>query len=354
MEEKQIRLLKKLTEANGVPGQEEEVREIMSKELEDVADTITKDNLGSFIAQKNNDATSPRIMIAGHMDEVGFIVKKIDKNGFIKFQNLGGWWSHSLLSQEVKIITSKGDEITGVIGAKPPHLLEPEERKKVLKIKDMFIDIGASSKEDVENAGIKIGDMIVPKVDFEKLVNKKYLKSKAFDNRLGCAASIEVMNNLHNEPSNIYSVGSVQEEVGMRGASTVTEKIKPDIAFTVDATIAKDTPNISDDENKLGNGPLVVVMDAVCIGNKKLRDFALKIVDELNINVELEINDKGGTDAGNVHKNGEGVPTLGFSIPTRYIHTHSSIIHYDDYKNLVKLITEITKRIDNEFVKDIL
>lgn len=355
MRNEQINLLKKLTEANGIPGQEEEVRKIMQSELENNSEStdvhISTDNLGSLIAKKGVKLNNrPRIMISSHMDEVGFIVKKIDENGFIKFHNLGGWWSHSLLSQEVYVINSKGKKITGVIGSKPPHLLENEEKNKVVKLKNMFIDIGASSKEEVHESGIELGDMIVPKLHFEVLYNKNYLKSKAFDNRVGCATALEVFKNIDNNTFELCIAGTVQEEVGLRGSSTATYKINPDIAINVDVTLAKDTPNISENENKLGNGPIIVFMDVTHLADKRLKDLAIKTAKELDLNVNLEINEKGGTDAGRIHMNNEGVPTIGFSIPGRYIHTHSSIINYNDYNQLVELVTKFTEKLGrNEY-----
>lgn len=349
---KKIKLLKELTDVNGVPGQEGEVRKLMVSKLEGVADEITKDKLGSFIAikkavQVDKRIKQPKVMIAGHMDEVGFMVKKIDDNGFIKFQTLGGWWGHILLAQEVTITTSDNNKIDGVIGSTPPHLLKGNARDNVVKPEDMFIDIGITSKKEVEKLNIKPGDMITPKVEFQQMSDENYLKAKAFDNRVGCGVAIEVMKNLKdNCPVELYSVGTVQEEVGLRGAGTVANKIKPDVAFVVDVTLAGDMPGVSGVDGKLGGGPMVVLMDATCLGNKKLRDLAVEMAKELDINIEFEIFDKGGTDAGRIHMSGEGVPTLGFAVPSRYIHSHTSMIHYKDYKNLIKLITEMTKKID--------
>jgi len=354
--EESKKLLKNLTDLNGVPGDEGQVRKAMKEELKDIADNINVDGIGSIIAYKQSPdntlgSNKPKVMIAGHMDEVGFMVKSIDDNGFIKFQTLGGWWGHVLLAQEVTITTDSGETIDGVVGSTPPHLLESSVRDKVVKPDKMFIDLGLSSKEEVEELGIKIGDMITPKVEFQEMANKNFLKAKAFDNRIGCGVAIEVMKNLKdNCPVNLYSVGTVQEEVGLRGAGTSAYSVDPDVAFVVDVTLAGDTPNTTGADTKLGDGPVVVLMDGTCIGNKKLKNLAVQVAKDLDMKINFEILTKGGTDAGRIHMTKGGVPTLGFAIPSRYIHSHTSMIHYQDYKDLVTLITEMTKRIDANFL----
>jgi putative aminopeptidase FrvX len=355
---KKLELLKELTDANGAPGNETQVRKVMEKHLENVADVITNDKLGSFIGIKYENVNkgdfqekAPRVMVAGHMDEVALLLKKIDERGFIKFQPLGGWWGHVVLGQEFNIITEDNKIITGVVGSTPPHILEPGARDKVMKLENMFIDIGVKDKDEAENLGLQIGDIIIPKVEFERMGNKDYLKAKAFDNRVGCGVAIEVMKNLDKEcPVELYSVGTVQEEVGLRGATTSANKVKPDVAFVVDVTLAGDMPGVSGIDAKLGGGPLVILMDAMTLGHRGLSKLAMKVAKDLEMNVEFDIMPKGGTDAGRIHISGEGVPTLGFAVASRYIHSHCSMIHYQDYKDLIKLITEMCKRIDWELI----
>ena len=350
---KKLQLLKTLCEANGVPGQEIQVRKIMTNELKDIADKIEIDGLGSFIASKNSKSDfSPKVMIAGHMDEVGFMVKKIDDNGFITFQTLGGWWGHVLLGQAVTITTDEGKLVHGVIGSTPPHLLEGNAKNNVVKPDKMYIDLGVKSKKKVEKLGVQIGDMITPRVEFERMADKNYLKGKAFDNRIGCGVAIEVMKNLQDEcPVNLYSVGTVQEEVGIRGAGTSANHIKPDVAFVVDVTLAGDTPGSIGADAKLGNGVVISLMDYYTISNKGLIKLVRETAKELNINIEYKIDTNGGTDAGKIHQSGSGVPTVGFAIPSRYIHSHNSMIHYQDYKDLITLITSLCKKIDMDTVK---
>src|SRR5690625_870863 len=229
-----LKMFKALTDANAVPGNEKEARLVMEQYIAPYADNVYTDQLGSLIAEKTGDENGPKIMVAGHLDEVGFMVTRIDKDGFIYFQTLGGWWSQVMLAQRVTIM-SKGGDVTGVIGSKPPHILTPEARKKPVKIEDMFIDVGASSKEEAESFGIRPGDSIVPYFEFTQLKNEKMLLAKAWDNRIGCAIAIEVLKQLKDEdhPNIVYGVGTVQEEFVLRGARTSAHKIKPDIDLGV-------------------------------------------------------------------------------------------------------------------------
>ncbi|WP_077619025.1 M42 family metallopeptidase [Bacillus sinesaloumensis] len=351
-----LTMLKDLTDAKGIPGNEREPREVMKKYITPYSDEISYDGLGSLIAKKEGNPNGPKIMISGHLDEVGFMVTQIDEKGFLRFQTVGGWWSQVMLAQRVTVVTSKGD-ITGVIGSKPPHILSPEARKKPVEIKDMFIDIGASSREQALEFGVKPGDQIVPYFEFTVMNNEKMLLAKAWDNRIGCAIAIDVLKYLKNEehPNMVYGVGSVQEEVGLRGAKTAATMIKPDIAIAVDVGIAGDTPGISEKEalSKMGKGPQIILYDASMVSHKGLRDFVVGVADELNVPYQFDAIAGGGTDAGSIHITLEGVPSLAITIATRYIHSHAGILHRDDYENAVKLIAEVIKRLDQETVNKI-
>ncbi|MCA0147359.1 MULTISPECIES: M42 family metallopeptidase [Rossellomorea] len=351
-----LTMLKDLTDAKGVPGNEREVREVMKKYIEPFADEVTTDNLGSLIAKKVGDENGPKIMVAGHLDEVGFMITQIDSKGFLRFQTVGGWWSQVMLAQRVTIVTSQG-EVTGVIGSKPPHILPPEARKKPVDIKDMFIDIGASSREEVLEWGVKPGDMVVPHFEFTVMNNEKMLLAKAWDNRIGCAIAIDVLRNLKDasHPNVVYGVGTVQEEVGLRGARTAAAKIQPDIGFGVDVGIAGDTPGVSDKEasSKMGEGPQIILYDASMVSHKGLRDFVTDTADEHNIPYQFDAIAGGGTDSGAIHLTANGVPALSITIATRYIHSHAAMLHRDDYENAVKLITEVIKKLDSDTVAKI-
>lgn len=352
-----LTMLKELTDAKGIPGNEREPRQVMEKFIAPFADKIEYDNLGSLIAEKIGDANGPKIMVAGHLDEVGFMISKIDDKGFLSFQTVGGWWSQVMLAQRVTIVTRKGDTITGVIGSKPPHILTADARKKAVDVKDMFIDIGASSKEEAMEWGVLPGDMVVPHFEFTVMNNEKLLLAKAWDNRIGCAIAIDVLKGLKDEkhPNIVYGVGTVQEEVGLRGAKTATAQVKPDIGFAVDVGIAGDTPGITSKEStsKMGAGPQIILFDASMVSHKGLRDFVIDTAEENNIPYQFEMIPGGGTDAGSMHISVNGVPALSIGIATRYIHSHAGILHRDDFENTVKLIVEVIKKLDRDAVNKI-
>ena len=346
-----------LVTARGVPGNEEEVREVFTQYAQPHADQILQDGLGSIIAEKKGPEDAPKIMFAGHLDEVGFMVTRITDDGFIKFQTLGGWWNQVLLGQQVEIKTSKDDILHGVIGSKPPHVLTAEARKKPYKIEDMFIDIGAADKEEAQKWGVQPGNMIVPYSPYRRLNDTKFLLAKAWDNRIGVAVALKVLENLSQEErvNSLYAVGNVQEEVGLRGAKTATNRINPDITFALDTGTAGDTPGMTPEEadSKLGKGPQIIIYDASMIAHKELRDFVVAVAEELDIPFQYTVIPGGGTDAGSQHVSGHGIPSLAITVPTRYLHSHSSVIHEDDFENTVKLVEEVIRRLDAEQVHQI-
>lgn len=351
-----LTMLKDLTDARGIPGNEREVRGVMKKYIQEYSDEVFTDNLGSLVAKKVGLENGPKIMIAGHLDEVGFMITQIDDKGFLRFQTVGGWWSQVMLAQRVTIVTKKGD-VTGIIGSKPPHILSPDARKKPVEIKDMFIDIGASSRDEAMEFGVKPGDQVVPYFEFTVMNNEKMLLAKAWDNRIGCAIAIDVLKNLNgiDHPNVVYGVGTVQEEVGLRGARTSANLVEPDIAFGVDVGIAGDTPGVSDKEasSKMGEGPQIILYDASMVSHKGLRDLVTGTADELAIPYQFDAIAGGGTDSGAIHISANGVPALSITIATRYIHSHAAMLHRDDYENAVKLITEVVKRLDRKTVDKI-
>jgi putative aminopeptidase FrvX len=345
-------LLKELAEAFGPPGHESEIASILKKHLRGLGQ-VTQDGLGSIICKKTGKADEPRIMFAGHMDEVGFMVKSIDKDGFIKFLPMGGWWGHVLLGHRVRIRTRKGD-IIGVIGSKPPHELKDEERKKVLGLGEMFIDVGATSSFDVrKRLGIRAGDPIVPEAGFEVMANDRLYLAKAIDNRMGCGLVVEVLRRIAKtpHPNTVYGVATAMEEVGLRGAQTSVASVKPDVAIALDVGIAHDTPGTAEDgEEKLGGGVGILAYDATMIPSVPLRNLAIDICERQKIPYQIGTVERGGTDAGRFHVYDTGVPSLCVFIPTRYIHSHSTIMDRRDYDAAVKLLVELTKRLDKKTV----
>ncbi|GAA0374181.1 M42 family metallopeptidase [Bacillus horti] len=353
MNEKTFQLFKKLTETPGAPGFEHQVRALMREELSKYTDEIVQDGLGSIFGVKRGDEKGPTVMVAGHMDEVGFMVTQITEQGFIRFQTLGGWWSQVLLAQRVQIITDKG-AVEGVIGSIPPHVLTDEQRNKPTDIKNMFIDIGADDKEDAEKIGIRPGQQIVPVCPFTPLANPKKIMAKAWDNRYGCGLAIELLEELQNEstPNVLYSGAHVQEEVGLRGAATSANMIQPDIFFALDAGPANDILGVSDGFGKIGKGALLRIYDRSMITHKGLREFVLDTAETENIPYQFFIS-QGGTDAGRVHISGNGVPSAVIGICSRYIHSHAAIAHVDDYAAAKQLLVSLVKKMDHSTVETI-
>jgi endoglucanase len=342
--------LKELVEADGAPGFESDVAAVMERHLKGVG-KFSRDRLGSLICEKKGAAAGPRIMLAGHLDEVGFMVKSVSKDGFVKFLPLGGWWGHVVLGQRLRIKTRKGD-VLGVVGSKSPHELRDEERKKVIEIRDMFIDVGATSDWDVKKKlDIRPGDPIVPESHFTVMANPNLMLAKAWDNRMGCALAAETVRGLQNttHPNTVYAVATAQEEVGLRGAGTSAFKINPDVGIALDVGIAHDTPG-TEGEEKLGGGPLVVVYDSSVIPNRKLLDLVIDTARLLKIPLQFETVERGGTDAGRIHMNAEGVPSIAMGVAARYIHSHVSIIDRRDVDRTVKLLIALVKRLDRKTV----
>jgi putative aminopeptidase FrvX len=342
-------LLKELTEANGVSGYEKDVRLIMERRFEAFG-SVSRDKLGSIIGIQRGSSETPRILIAAHMDEIGFMVRMVTKEGFIKFVPLGGWPNQHLPAQRVKIQTSS-EPVIGVIGTPPPHLLRDKDRNTTPDKKEMFIDIGATSKEEVDETGVRVGDPIIPITDFTILsVKEPTYMAKAFDDRVGCALLVSVMESLADgdHPNTVYGVGTVQEEVGLRGATTSAEVVDPDVAIILDIGPIGDVPGIKPDESstRLGGGPNLLVYDTRMIPNLKLRDLVIDTARELDIPLQLDTLEFGGYDGGAIHVHKSGVPTVVIALPTRHAHSHNSIIRRDDYDRASTLVSALVRRLD--------
>ncbi|WP_430784699.1 M42 family metallopeptidase [Virgibacillus flavescens] len=344
-------LFKTLTELQGAPGNEHLVRKFMKGELEKYSDNVIQDNLGGVFGVRNGDG--PKVMVAGHMDEVGFMVTNITENGMLRFQTLGGWWNQVMLAQRVQIMTENGP-IVGVIGSIPPHNLTPEQRKKPMEIKNMLIDIGADDKEDAHKIGIKPGQAVVPICPFTPMANEKKILAKAWDNRYGCGLSVELLKELQNEtlPNQLYSGATVQEEVGLRGAQVAANMIQPDIFYALDASPANDMSGDKKEFGQLGKGALLRIFDRTMITHRGIKDFILDTAESNDIPYQYFIS-QGGTDAGRVHVSNDGVPSAVIGICSRYIHTSASMIHVDDYAAAKELIVKLVKSTDKNTVEQI-
>ncbi|MGL5415894.1 MAG: M42 family metallopeptidase [Clostridium sp.] len=341
-----INILKELSNADGISGYEKEVSRITKGYFEKYTDEISYDNLGSIIGIRKGSKKGKKIMISAHMDEVGFIVRGITKEGYIKLLPIGGWWGHVIPAQMMRITTESGEKIKGVVISKAPHGMSKEEKEKVIEPKNLYIDLGVDNRGEVLSLGVKIGDMITPDVDFSVMNNKNYFLGKAFDDRVGLGIIIEILKILENEKidSEVYGVGSVQEEVGIRGARTATNLIKPDLAIAIDVTKSLDTP-FEEKGIGIGEGINITMADALTMGNKEMIKKMKEICEEFSLDFNMDCMMDGGTDACNIHKTGAGVKAMTISIPTRYMHSPRLVIHKKDYLDTVKLLVEFIKRI---------
>lgn len=353
LNEQTLELFKTLTELQGAPGNEHLVRKFMKEQLAQYSDEMVQDKLGSIFGLKKGDENGPTVMVAGHMDEVGFMVSTITENGMIRFQTLGGWWSQVLLAQRVQIMTDNGPVI-GVIGSIPPHLLDEAKRSKPMEISNMLIDIGADDREDAVKIGIRPGQQVVPICPFTPMANPKKILAKAWDNRYGCGLAIELLKEVKGEklPNILYSGATVQEEVGLRGAQTAANMINPDIFFALDASPANDMSGDKKEFGHLGKGTLLRILDRSMVTHRGMREFVLDTAETHNIPYQYFIS-QGGTDAGRVHTSNNGVPSAVIGICSRYIHTAASIVHVDDYAAAKELLVKLVKACDKTTVDTI-
>ncbi len=342
-------LLKRLSDAHGISGYEDDIREMIRSELEDQVDEIKVDKLGNIICVKNGSEFKE--MVAAHMDEIGFMVKFIDDNGYIRFTPIGGWFSQIALGQRVILHGRKG-RVYGVIGCKPPHLMKNEERKKAVEFKDMFIDVGASSKDEVLDMGIEVGTPIT--IDRELVeIGKSKLTGKALDNRAGVAVMIQAIKETKSDAT-IYAVGTVQEEVGLKGARVSAFAIEPDVAIATDVCVATDFPGAESAhmDIKLGKGPAITIVDASgrgLIASKRVLEWLRETAEKYNIPYQLEVAEGGTTDATAIHLTKAGIPTGVISVPARYIHSPVEVIDLEDLKNCALLVARALERAEKYF-----
>ena len=350
-EKPSIDLLRRLTLAAGAPGAEDEVRALVREALDGVG-TLSYDRLGSILCEVTGAKPGPRVVLDAHLDEVAFLVQSVSREGKLQFVPLGGWWGHVLLGHRVNVLVEGGAKIPGVIGSKPPHFLSPAERDKVLKIEAMYVDVGASTVDQVAALGIRVGDPIVPHAEFIELAPADILSSKAFDNRAGVGLLCEVMQELSDRkpPGTVVGVGAVQEEVGCRGAVTASELARPDVAIVLEGTPADDLPGFSERQAVLGKGPQIRFFDPTAISNRRLVRLTEEVARQHEVPLQIAVRRSGGTDASSIHRHAHGVPTVVIGVPARYIHTHTSLIHWQDYVQARHLVLELVLRLDEKTV----
>jgi len=347
-----LKNLKDLTMLNGISGQEKKVNNYIKENIQGIVDKIENDNLGTLIAYKGTKG--PKIMLAGHVDEIGLMVTEITKEGFVKFQPIGGWLTSVMLAQKWDINTDKG-VVKAITGARPPHVLSYADRCKNPDMKNLFLDLGVYNKEEVERLGVKIGDMVTPHGDFEVLANEDFIVAKALDNRVGALVVMKVIEALKNNPNQCVGAFTVQEEVGLRGAQTSTNKIKPVIAVAVDTGIADDVPgDVNNSAQVLGKGPQISCYDGGLIPHKALRELIIKIARDNNIPFQEPKPTGGETDGSAIHLRNEGAATIVIGVPTRYLHSHTSVVNKKDIQSTIQLLVLLVQQLDDKKVQEIL
>ncbi len=336
-------LLKELSEAFGVSGHEGAVRTLILDSIQDLVDKHRVDALGNVIAFKKGDGESrPKVMIAAHMDEVGLMIMHIEKDGWLRFHPVGAVDSRVLLAKKVLI---GDDRVPGVIGITPIHLLDPKARDQVVKFKDLAIDIGVSSKEEAEKR-VKPGDYATFDVAFGEMGGPlRTVKGKAFDDRAGCAAMIELLRERYT--FDLYAVFTVQEEIGGRGARVAAHAIAPDVALALEGTICDDMPKKRDlsSTTTLGAGPAITLMDRSMIADRSLVSLLAETAEEKGIAYQFKQPGRGSTDAGAIHLSGEGVPSAVVSVPVRNLHAPVTLLSLNDLDGTVQLMRESLHRL---------
>ena len=372
MDDESLKFLEQLSNSFGPSGFEREPARMIRDYVGRFSDGISNDGLGSLLFTKRGGSEKPVVLLPAHVDEVGFIVTSIDKLGYLTFNQLGDWFDQVLLGQRVKIRTSSG-MISGVIAAKPPHLLPAEARSKVVTADKMFIDVGASNEDEAKAMGVKIGDPVVPDSLYATIEKKIFTEGKkkgsdivaigkAFDNRAGAFIAAEVFRVLKEKrishPNTVVGAATTQEEVGLRGARTTAYVVKPDVCITLDVDLAGDVPGIEfkDAPARMGLGPAICVYDTSMIPNEGLLRYVLGVADRAKIPYQLSQSGFEGadTDAGIVHVSNAGCPTIVIGVPVRHMHAHAGMMSLKDVENTVKLLVEVIRKLDGKKVSSFL
>lgn len=348
-----IKLIEELSNAYGAPGFEDDVIDVVLKHKGKLK--AKRDNLKNlYLYPDNYDDSKPTVMLDAHLDEVAFIVSYIDSNGLLGIEMLGRWEWYNVSAHLFVVRSRNGDYVKGIIGSKPPHFLTPEERENGLKMADLKVDVGATSRDEVIHSfGIEVGAPIVPYVQFDYNENNKTMLGKAFDNRLGCAAVIDTLKALENEdlPVNVVGALASQEEVGLRGATVTVNRVDPDFAIVFEGTPSDDYAKpVELSQARMGHGPQIRHKDSSYIANEEWIKLANKVSADNAISVQHAVREDGGTNAGKIHLNNLGVPVLVLGVPSRYAHTHHLFASFEDYTHTVNLAVESIKTIDQKFL----
>ncbi|MBL0387965.1 M42 family metallopeptidase [Tumebacillus sp. ITR2] len=334
-------LLKRLTEAVGPSGFEDEIRQVIYEEIKDHVDHVYTDVLGNLIAEKHGTRPGPKVMLCAHMDEVSLMIAAIDHDGMIQFRHIGGIDDRILVAKPVLI---GPNQISGVIGSKPAHHQSGEERRRPIPLDELRIDIGASTREEALRY-VKPGDIAVFATKYEE-IGVRRAKSKSFDDRVGCAVMVETLKKNFDIP--VVFAFAVQEEIGLRGAGPLAYRIQPDISLVLEGTLASDIPGTvaHGRATELGKGPALSLMDSSSVHNRKFIDHMVQVAENSGIPYQFRNTIAGGNDSGRIHISRTGVLAGVVSVPTRYIHAPSQMISLDDYENTILLVEKFLRSVE--------
>ena len=340
-------LLRELSEAPGPSGFEEDVRRIMVREMKPYAGSIRYDGLGSVIAQQGS--SGPRIMLDAHMDELGGVVRRVTPTGFLSMQMLGGWLDQALVDQRWVILGSKGP-VLAVTGIRDIHYVPAEERTKVIPRDEIFLDIGAKSPAEAAALGVEPGDPVAPISPFAVLNGTRDYLGKAWDDRVGCAVILEAMRRLaaSGHPNQLFVAATTQEEVGLRGAHTAAELIRPDIGIAIEGGVTGDSPGGHPEESqvKLGAGPGLFLYDSSALPNRRLVELAKAAAAKVGSPLQLDLVQGYGDDSAEIQKTGGGAPTVNLVVPVRNTHAHNGVMNRDDFDRMVDVVVAMIQSLD--------
>ena len=340
-------LLRDLSNVAGPSGFEEPVRKLMVERMRPYAKSITYDGLGSVIATQGT--SGPRVMLDAHMDELGGMVRRITGDGFLSMQMLGGWLDQALVDQRWVIITARGP-VKAVTGLRDVHVATADERTRVFSRDSLFLDIGAKTAAEARAMGVEPGDPVVPDAPFEILNGSQNYLGKAWDDRAGCAVLLEVMRRFNTtaHPNQIFYAATTQEEVGLRGAHSAADAIKPDVGIAIEGGIAGDMPGTHPEETqaKLGAGPGIFLYDSSALPNRKMVALTKAAAAEKKIPLQLDLVQGYGDDSAEIQKSTMGVPTVNLVVPVRYTHAHNGIMNRGDFDRMVDLVVAMIQKLD--------
>ncbi len=349
-----IQLLRALSDSPGPSGFEEPVRKIMVERMRPLAEKISYDGLGSVIAVQGT--SGPRIMVDAHMDELGGVIRRVTNDGYLTMQMLGGWLDQALVDQRWTIIGSKGP-VRAITGIRDIHIVPAEERTRVYPRESIFLDVGAKSAAEVAQMGLAPGDPVAPDAPFAVMNGTQNYLGKAWDDRVGCAVVIEAMRKLSKapHPNQIFWVATVQEEIGLRGAHSAADVVKPEIGIAIEGGVTRDAPRVGAEEAQelLGGGPAIFLYDSSALPNLKLVKMIKQVAKEKNIPLQTDLIQGYGDDSAEIQKSNGGVPTANLVVPVRYTHSHNGIMNRSDFDYMVDLVVGVLQGLDAKAVANL-